>query len=103
MNMSTFSTPLSNATHFAIDRDVYSAGLPPVPKVNVSNEDNFNSINKNNGFFMENSNNQRFTRFSHSLINYDYKTGNYIGNWDKQYPYLVNSFIEVARGIRKPV
>jgi hypothetical protein len=52
---------------------------------------------------MEQSNSQRFTRFSHSLINYDYKTGNYIGNWDKQYPYLINSFIEVARGIRKPV
>jgi hypothetical protein len=80
MNISTFSTPLTNATHFAIDRDVYSAGLPPIPKVTVSNEDNFDNINKNNGFFMEQSNNQRFTRFSHSLINYDYKTGNYIGN-----------------------
>jgi hypothetical protein len=36
------------------------------------------------------------------LINYDYKTGHYIGNWDTQYPFLINSFIEVARGIRKP-
>jgi hypothetical protein len=50
----------------------------------------------------ESSNSQRFTRFSSSLINYDYKTGHYIGNWDAQYPFLFTSFIEVARGIRKP-
>jgi hypothetical protein len=30
--------------------------------------------------FSENSSAQRFTRFSSSLINYDYKTGHYIGN-----------------------
>jgi hypothetical protein len=30
--------------------------------------------------FSESSNSQRFTRFSTSLINYDYKTGHYIGN-----------------------
>ena len=52
--------------------------------------------------FSESSSTQRFTRFNNSLINYDYKTGNYIGNWDKQYPFLVTSLIEVARGIRKP-
>jgi hypothetical protein len=52
--------------------------------------------------FSENSSAQRFTRFSSSLINYDYKTGHYIGNWDAQYPFLLTSFIEVARGIRKP-
>jgi hypothetical protein len=54
-------------------------------------------------FFSESSQNQRLTRFSNPLINYDYKTGNYIGNWESQYPHLINSFIEVARGIRKPV
>jgi hypothetical protein len=52
--------------------------------------------------FSESSSSQRFTRFNNVLINYDYKTGNYIGNWDKQYPFLITSFIEVARGIRKP-
>jgi hypothetical protein len=52
--------------------------------------------------FSENSSAQRFTRFSSSLINYDYKTGHYIGNWESQYPFLLTSFIEVARGIRKP-
>jgi hypothetical protein len=30
--------------------------------------------------FSESSNSQRFTRFSNALINYDYKTGHYIGN-----------------------
>jgi hypothetical protein len=52
--------------------------------------------------YSEGSASQRFTRFNNPLINYDYKTGHYVGNWDKQYPYLINSFIEVARGIRKP-
>jgi hypothetical protein len=56
---------------------------------------------KNN--LTESSSRGRFLRFYNPLINYDYKTGNYIGNWESQYPYLINSFIEVARGIRKPV
>lgn len=55
-----------------------------------------------NDYFSEYTNNQRFTRFNNLLINYDYKTGHYIGNWDSQYPSLLNSFIEVSRGIRKP-
>lgn len=62
---------------------------------------NFSSDEVKN-IFSENSSAQRFTRFSSSLINYDYKTGHYIGNWDAQYPFLLTSFIEVARGIRKP-
>ena len=48
------------------------------------------------------SSNFRFTRFNNALIQYDYKCGNYIGTWDKLYPSLINSYIEVARGIRKP-
>jgi len=52
--------------------------------------------------FSEASNKQRYTRFNTAFINYDYKTGNYIGNWDKHYPYLINSFVEVAKGVRKP-
>jgi heme/copper-type cytochrome/quinol oxidase subunit 1 len=68
---------------------------------NVS--DNYNNLQDNAlNTFSESSSSQRFTRFNNVLINYDYKTGNYIGNWDKQYPFLINSFIEVARGIRKP-
>ena len=52
--------------------------------------------------FSEVASSQRFTRFNSSLINYDYKTGHYIGNWEQEYPYLITSFIEVARGIKKP-
>jgi hypothetical protein len=53
-------------------------------------------------FFSETSSSQRVNRFNNILVNYDYKTGHYMGDWDKQYPYLINSLIEVARGIRKP-
>ena len=52
--------------------------------------------------FIENASSQRATRFSNALVNYDYKTGHYLGEWDKLYPQLTLSFIEVARGIRKP-
>lgn len=45
----------------------------------------------------------RFTRFQNPLIGYDYKCGNYIGTWDKLYPSLITTYIEVARGIKKPV
>lgn len=44
----------------------------------------------------------RFTRFGNTLVQYDYKCGNYIGGWDKLYPSLITSYLEVARGIRKP-
>jgi hypothetical protein len=52
--------------------------------------------------FTENSSFQRLTRFSTPLIGYDYKTGHYLGLSEKLYPQLIMSFIEVARGIRKP-
>lgn len=69
-------------------------------------EDNYLTFTNDNKIpstkFTEYNDSSRFTRFTNALINYDYKTGNYIGNWEKQYPFLVTSFIEVARGIRKP-
>lgn len=51
--------------------------------------------------FTETSATPRFNRFSSVLVNYDYKTGHYIGTWDSLYPQLILSFIEVARGMRK--
>ena len=51
--------------------------------------------------FLESENLFRFSRFTNPIISYDYKCGNYIGIWDKLYPSLMTSFIEVARGIRK--
>ena len=50
---------------------------------------------------VENNNYQRSNRFYNSFVSYDYKCGNYIGIWDKLYPSLMTSFIEVARNIRK--
>jgi hypothetical protein len=52
--------------------------------------------------FLEHSGEQRSVRFFNSLISYDYKTGHYLGSSEKYYPYLILSFLEVARGIRKP-
>jgi hypothetical protein len=40
-------------------------------------------------------------RFYNPIISYDYKTGNYIGQWESLYPSLAVSYIEVARNIRK--
>ena len=77
-----------------------------------------NSFNKNSMYFNSNNNtslNQdvlysgiesssyiRSNKFSNAYVSYDYKCGNYLGMWDKLYPSLMTSFIEVARGIRKP-
>jgi len=52
--------------------------------------------------FSEKISSQRFNRFLNLMINYDYKTGHYLGSWDKLHPQLIVSFIEVSRGIRKP-
>jgi hypothetical protein len=51
--------------------------------------------------FAEQSNSFRFIKFYNPLINYDYKCGHYLTIWDQLYPTLINSFIEVSRGIRK--
>ena len=51
---------------------------------------------------LENSSYPRSNKFMNSYVSYDYKCGNYLGTWDKLYPSLMTSFIEVARGVRKP-
>lgn len=51
---------------------------------------------------LENSSYSRSNKFINSYVSYDYKCGNYLGIWDKLYPSLMTSFIEVARGVRKP-
>jgi sulfite reductase alpha subunit-like flavoprotein len=80
-------------------------------KINLINEtpivnfkfENINTIFlKNNLLFNESNKNYRYIRYYNPLISYDYKTGHYIGIWDQLYPHLIISFIEVARGIRKP-
>lgn len=43
----------------------------------------------------------RFTRFHNPIISYSYKTGHYIGIWDKLYPSLMTMFIEAAKNTIK--
>lgn len=50
---------------------------------------------------VESSEEIRALRYFNPLINYDYKCGHYLGIWDQLYPSLINSFIEVTRGVRK--
>ena len=64
--------------------------------------DNWEKLASNNNFAENMDSAQRFNRFSNALINYDYKTGNYVGYWEGKYPHLVNIFIEIARGVKKP-
>jgi hypothetical protein len=52
--------------------------------------------------FLEKSSSQRFSRYYTTTPSYDYKTGHYLGLWEQLYPQLVLSFIEVARGLKKP-
>lgn len=81
-----------------------NTSLPYAFKKNsfVFQRSNGKNMDEDCNIFMESSSKSRFSRFYNPLINYDYKTGNYIGSWESQYPQLINSFIEVARGIRKP-
>ena len=66
--------------------------------LNVGHKFNTNNLN----IFSEVSSNQRINRFNTVFVNYDYKTGHYLGNWDSLYPQLMNSFVEVAKGVKKP-
>jgi hypothetical protein len=50
---------------------------------------------------LESSTDVRYNRFSNPVVSYDYKCGHYLGIWDKLFPSLMVSFIEVARGMRK--
>jgi heme/copper-type cytochrome/quinol oxidase subunit 1 len=50
---------------------------------------------------LESSSDVRYNKFSNPIVSYDYKCGHYLGIWDKLYPSLMTSYIEVARGMRK--
>lgn len=83
------SGPVSTTDKYYSFYEIYSAG-----SLNFISNDKFS--------FLEKSNAQRFNRYNNSVISYDYKTGHYLGLWEQLYPQLINSFIEVARGIKKP-
>jgi hypothetical protein len=86
--LSTFFTTLLNNINFYIDLSNINTLFTNTPISNVSalNQQHYslqdsssvdNSI-KNN--FMESSMSTRYSRFFNVLVNYDYKTGHYIGN-----------------------
>jgi heme/copper-type cytochrome/quinol oxidase subunit 1 len=97
--------------NFNVSTDLTS--LSTNNSVNVSNQSSdaksfsssgYESISNNDYLVysnLETSDDYRFNRFSNPIISYDYKCGHYLGIWDKLYPSLMTSFIEVARGIRK--
>ena len=61
-----------------------------------------NESSSSSRFSEKTDNSVRFNRFYNSLLNYDYKTGNYVGYWEEKYPHMVNVCIEIARGVKKP-
>lgn len=67
----------------------------------VFNAKVLNNATTTNLCLSESSHTFRNQRFVNPLISYDYKTGHYLGIWEQLHPQLLNSFIEVARGIRK--
>ena len=87
-NFSTGNLNYSEHTNNSSDAEVLNVGHK------------FNTSNLN--IFSEVSTNQRINRFNTVFVNYDYKTGHYLGNWDSLYPQLMNSFVEVAKGVKKP-
>ena len=87
--------------------NVFSSNFNVELKDNVNTSNILNITNKSNldtlNMYSENSSSQqRYNRFNTVFVNYDYKTGHYLGNWDSYYPFLMNSFVEVAKGIKKP-
>lgn len=67
-----------------------------------SSKEAYGGISGNNLYLnSEKENLLRFSRFTSPTLSYDYKCGHYIGTWDKLFPSLMTSFIEVARGIKK--
>lgn len=91
INFSLFLVSFSNQNYNSTN--IYNSGV-----VNMSNKGNLGLTD----IFTENSTSQRVTRFNTVFVNYDYKTGHYLGNWDSLYPFLLNSFTEVAKGVKKP-
>lgn len=83
----------------SIDTDVVFQG----PKQSIYfNSRNTGVLGDTTGYnLVEFTNSLRFTRFFNPIISYSYKTGHYIGIWDKLYPSLFTMFIEQAKATIK--
>jgi hypothetical protein len=91
----------SNWVGLTTKSDVFAASNQAKTIVFLGRDDHLNSSSSNLYTSSENENLMRFSRFTNPILSYDYKCGHYIGIWDKLFPSLMTSFIEVARGIKK--
>ena len=102
LNNLSISFDLSNLYLFFSSSYANFFSLTHLPSKSYQVQDTNSELADTKNIFLESSTSMRYNRFFNVLVNYDYKTGHYIGNWEQQYPFLYTSFIEVARGIRKP-
>jgi hypothetical protein len=98
----SFNVFTNSFVSFFKTHQVYAPDLNAKEEILFLSKDNSDFFNFTTTVFTEFGSSQRFTRFGNVAVNYDYKTGHYVGDWEKQYPFLLTTFIEVARGIRKP-
>ena len=114
VSLISFSTPnqllsaLFNNFNFSIvSLSNVNSSLDISPNLTTSNGAvNFKSTDissENDNIYSQlgSSSNFRNNSFTNPIISYDFKCGHYLGVWDKLYPSLILSFIEVARGVRK--
>ena len=85
-------------------KESYNSSISKNNTIFFNSDNNVNSSIEQQVLYsgIENSSYVRSNKFMNSFVSYDYKCGNYLGIWDKLYPSLMTSFIEVARGVRKP-
>ena len=110
LNLSSIYESVSNI-NFLMPVDVLAFYQTSLMSYTTNNIRHLVSFSSNNNSLLElrdlysgieNSSYSRSNKFINSYVSYDYKCGNYLGIWDKLYPSLMTSFIEIARGIRKP-
>jgi hypothetical protein len=79
VNLYTFRTP--STLNFNTDKDYnFSSENSHSGLLKFSSGSNLSFRKEDAVLFSEKSSSQRFNRFSNLMINYDYKTGNYLGS-----------------------
>lgn len=94
----SFTTLLAKISNFGQPIVTHEDNLLPTKNTQYTTRQTFSAETV---LFTENSQSQRVTRFNTIFVNYDYKTGHYLGHWESYYPHMLNAFSEVAKGTRK--
>jgi len=80
----------------------FRKNFTPIKEEVVYSSDNLHvTSGTKSPFGVEFMNSTRFIRFNNPLINYDFKCGDYFGIWNKLYPNMFLSLIEIAKGDRR--